>query len=305
MRGLALVTGAAGFIGSRVVDRLVADGWRVVGIGHGSPHADARRNMRWVESDLTAAALSALDCAPDAIVHCAGTASVGRAESDPQGEHRRTVGATRSVLDFSASLPAPARLVMVSSAAVYGAAAEMPTPESSPLAPLSRYGEFKVEAEGLWCDHALEYGRQAAIVRLFSVYGEGLRKQLLWDACGKLMRGDGRFDGTGDETRDWLYVDDAVELLVSSIGRAKRECVIVNGGSGNPVPVRDVVDALRSALGNAPLPRFSGLIRSGDPRHYAADISLAASWGWRPRVEWQEGFERYARWFARLGEAAS
>ncbi|MFN0161662.1 MAG: NAD-dependent epimerase/dehydratase family protein [Burkholderiales bacterium] len=304
MTRLAVVTGAAGFIGGRVAARLVQEGWRVIGIGHGSPPPESGLKRRWVESDVSATALSKLGCAPDAIIHCAGTASVGRAESDPRGEQLRTVGATRAVLDFSASLPAPARMVMVSSAAVYGAATLMPTPENAPLGPLSRYGEFKAEAEGLWREHASRYGQSMAIVRLFSVYGEGLRKQLLWDACGKLLRGDGRFDGTGDETRDWLHVDDAANLLVSAIGQASRDCAIVNGGSGSAVRVRDVLEVLRVALGDLPLPRYSGVARSGDPQHYAADISLALSWGWRPGISWREGVERYAHWFTTLGEAA-
>ena len=140
-------------------------------------------------------------------------------------------------------------------------------------------------------------GARAAIVRLFSVYGEGLRKQLLWDACGKIFSGNAQFGGTGRESRDWLHVDDAARLLAVAGEWASVECPVVNGAAGTAVSTRDVICELRDALRPSGDIGFDGIVRSGDPAHYWADIGKARQWGWAPSVGWKEGVRRYADWY--------
>jgi UDP-glucose 4-epimerase len=152
-------------------------------------------------------------------------------------------------------------------------------------------------AEELCLSYARNFGVASTIVRLFSVYGPGLRKQLLWDACMKIQRGDNTFFGSGLETRDWLHVDDAVSLLMAAGEQASNECPVVNGGAGQGVTVRDVLGELFSAFGRNDTPTFSGVTRSGDPVNYVAETSLARKWGWQPGMKWQEGIREYAEWF--------
>jgi len=134
-------------------------------------------------------------------------------------------------------------------------------------------------------------------VRLFSVYGAGLRKQLLWDASQKIMRGENNFFGTGDEIRDWLHVEDAASLLITAAGHASAMCPIVNGGSGAGVTVREVLAELFTRFERADAPNFSGAARSGDPVGYVADIARAREWGWQPLVDWKQGVCEYVGWF--------
>ena len=297
MKSVALVTGAAGFIGSVVVRSLLGDGLEVVGIGHAGAQPVEALGYRWQESDIDFARLCALDCVPELVIHCAGSASVGRSSAEPETERSRTLDSAAAVLDFAAAIAPRARLVLISSAAVYGHVERQPIGESEALCPVSPYGEYKKLAEELWSAHAAGHGARAAIVRLFSVYGEGLRKQLLWDACTKLCAGNNEFGGTGEESRDWLHVADAARLLVMAGRHAAPDCPVVNGGFGQAITVREVLSELSSALGLDLIPRFNGIARPGDPARYLADIARARAWDWQPRVEWREGIRRYAHWF--------
>lgn len=297
MSGMALVTGAVGFIGSHVARQLLAEGFEVVGIGHAAARDGATSAGRWHESDIDLPALRALKCVPDIVIHCAGSASVGRSIADPAAERSRTLDSAAAVLEFAAANVPRARLVLISSAAVYGNAAIQPIGEGAVLAPVSPYGEYKMLTEQMWRSHAARHGLSGVIVRLFSVYGEGLRKQLLWDACTKLCAGNNEFGGTGEESRDWLHVADAAGLLVMAGRHAAPSCPVVNGGSGQAIAVREVLSELCTALGLGLIPCFNGIARPGDPMRYLADIMRARAWGWQPRLEWREGIRRYAHWF--------
>ena len=148
--------------------------------------------------------------------------------------------ALAALLDGVRDRAPAARVVLLSSAAVYGAARIVPTPETEPAAPSSPYGEHKRACEEL-CRAS---GLATIALRLFSVYGPGLRRQLLWDACCKAREGALEFAGTGDEERDWLHVDDAVALVLVAAEHASPAMPIVNGGTGIGTRVRDVVTVI-------------------------------------------------------------
>jgi UDP-glucose 4-epimerase len=297
MTGLAMVTGAAGFIGAYVVRQLLDEGYAVIGIGHPGSTPFCAPGYTWHEAEVDESSLRALGCVPDMVIHCAGSASVARSIESPEEERRRTIGSAAAVLDFAAALAPKAKLVLISSAAVYGHVESQPIAESEPLVPVSPYGEYKRQAEELWRAHSAFHKLQGVIVRLFSVYGEGLRKQLLWDACRKLSAGNREFGGTGDESRDWLHAADAARLLVLAARHANQACPVVNGGTGQAIPVREVLAELSNALELTGAPHFNGVARPGDPVRYLADVSRAQAWRWEPEIEWRQGIRRYARWF--------
>jgi len=200
-------------------------------------------------------------------------------------------------LDFACRCARLPRFVYVSSAAVYGDAGAGPIATSAPVQPISPYGEHKAAAEDLCRRAASENGLPVLIVRFFSLYGPGLRKQLLWDACGKLRDGHAAFFGTGEEVRDWLHIEDAVRLLETAAAAASPACPVVNGGTGVGTAVRDVIAALADAIDPRAEVRFLGSGRTGDPRSYIAATGEALALGWSPDVVWHDGIREYAEWY--------
>ncbi len=299
-----LILGGRGFLGRHVARLYAGEGFEVTGLGHGFFSEEEKQRWgasSWREGDITAENLKKYGGRPDVIVHCAGSGSVGFSLLDPLNDFRRTVESTVHVLEFARLFSPGSRVVYPSSAGVYGAAAKLPTPEESPLRPVSPYGVHKKMAEDLCRSYAGSFGVKAAIVRLFSVYGAGLKKQLLWDSCRKISRGEKEFFGTGSETRDWLHVEDAARLLFIAGERASADCPVVNGGSGAGVAVREVLSEVFLRFDRKDAPVFTGAARPGDPADYAADIKKAAGWGWRPEIGWREGVAGYVEWFRKEG----
>ena len=235
---------------------------------------------------------------PRSVVHCAGSGSVGFSVSHPFQDYQRTVATALAVLEYARVHAGGTRLVLPSSAAVYGLAECLPISVCDKLAPISPYGVHKRIAEDLFCSYGRHFGIACALVRLFSVYGIGLRKQFLWDACAKISVGDLTFSGTGKETRDFLHVEDAAELLILAGEHASPECPTVNGGAGAAVSIAEMASGIATALGCVDRPRFSGGPRAGDPFHYQADITEAMAWGWKPKRLWREEIRTYAQWYA-------
>lgn len=300
MNASVLVTGAYGFVGRHVARALATRGAHVTGIGHGNWGSDEWRRWglaEWHTADVTLENLITYAGKPDYVFHCAGSGSVGFSMDHPQQDWQRTVSSTLAVLEYLRMQRVGARLVIPSSAGVYGVAAHMPISINTVLKPSSPYGVHKKIAEDLCRSYAQHFGVRSALVRLFSVYGVGIRKQLLWDACVKLSRGVARFAGTGSETRDWLHVEDAARLMIIAAQHASTTCPVVNGGSGQAVCIRDVVGLLAARLGNSALPTFSGELRAGDPVHYQADVAEAAAWGWAPQCDQMREMNLYVDWF--------
>jgi UDP-glucose 4-epimerase len=290
MKTVAYVVGGCGFLGARLVDALVSHGARVGVVDPCAPGEGwVGRDTFAVRGLANASSLGTLQRelgAATHVFHLGGSGSVGMAAADPEGDRVRTVEATEQLLAHTQG-----RVVLVSSAAVYGDGAPGLIAETHACAPISTYGRHKLEAEGL----VRRSERSHAVVRFFSIYGPGLRKQLLWDACLKLRRGEARFSGTGHELRDWLHVDDAVALLEAAARSA--DDLVLNGGTGTGTSVARVLTALQSRLGRDEGLEFSGSAREGDPISLVANIELARSLGWSPRVAIDPGFVDYVRWF--------
>lgn len=301
------VTGARGFIGRHVARRLATRGARVAGLGHGAWTESDRAAWGmalWANGDVTHANLDALAQAaglPDAIIHLAGGSAVGPSFQQPAEDFRRSVASASELMEWVRLRAPDTQVVMASSAAVYGAGHDAPITESARCTPYSPYGFHKRMAELAIESYAHGFGLRAAIVRLFSVYGDGLRKQLLWDACVRLSGAQGPLElgGTGREQRDWLHVEDAARLLTEAIDWADADVPIVNGGTGIGAPIADIARHLCDCWGHTAGYRFSGQSRSGDPQALVADTTILRARGFDPEHTWSTGIRAYVAWYKR------
>jgi len=296
------VSGAAGFLGRRVVHHFHEAGWTVSGIEVAPlDPTDDLPVAQWYERGVGEDALSGLAAhgLPDCIFHAAGGGTVGYSYDQPLQDFDLSVRATAQMLDFLRLQAPDATFVLPSSAAVYGACPAEPLSENRTPAPLSPYGRHKLMAEHLCAQASDTFGLRTIAIRYFSLYGTNLRKQLLWDLGGKALAAEGAVElfGTGEETRDMIQVEDAARLALLLVGRQPEGRTLINGGSGRALTVREIAAGLLEALGLDLDLRFNGVDRPGDPKHYRADVRAAASLGYRPEVSFAEGITEYARWF--------
>jgi UDP-glucose 4-epimerase len=190
------------------------------------------------------------------------------------------------------------RLVLVSSAAVYGDQGDYDYTEKNIRSPISPYGFHKYSAEILCESYSRSFGVEVSIVRLFSVYGEGLCKQLLWDALNKFSNGQNEFLGTGSELRDWIHVEDAAELLTLAGVRSQLKFDIYNGG-GEIATCRDILEKLGKAYGANSEVLFNNLTHKGNPHRLTSDGHYTKNiLKWQPNISLDEGLQRYISWFS-------
>jgi UDP-glucose 4-epimerase len=293
-----LITGAAGFIGKNLALKFASHGYEVVGLGRGEVQEWMIKNIKlWHSCEVEVNSLLKVNPLPDLVLHCAGSASVHDSAINPRIAFQSTVGGMVDVLEYIRLYSPGSKLIYVSSAAIYGAAKHLPITENEASKPISVYGELKLSAERLCQMYARLYGLSILIVRPFSVYGEGLKKQLLWDACKKFSNNQFSFFGTGNEIRDWIHIKDLTKFLFVAKDLPSRECPIFNVGSGEGVPVKEILFEIGREFGISEQVEFAQVMREGDPSAYIADISRAKALGWFPQVNWKDGIGRYVDWY--------
>ena len=305
----ALVTGAAGFIGSHLCEALVARGFDVTGVDCFTDYYDpalkrrnvagllAGRNFRLLELDLSNADLAALPDAPRHVFHQAAQPGV-RASwgAEFAGYVRHNVLATQRLLERYKGTDVE-RVVVASSSSVYGDAERMPTGEGDLPRPFSPYGVTKLAAEHLALLYARNFGMPAVALRYFTVYGPRQRPDMGFNRfVAALLAGDAiGVYGDGEQTRDFTFVADAVEANLAAAERGVPGRAY-NVGGGSRVSVNHVLETLGRIAGTAPRVTH-GAPQPGDPRDTGADIARArADLGWSPKVALEDGLARQYAW---------
>ena len=212
---------------------------------------------------------------PDVILHCAGSANVGASVVNPMADLDGNLHSLYQLLLALKSFEKRPEIIFLSSAGVYGNPRQLPVRESDVAAPMSPYGLHKHMGEELCEYYNRIHGYHIRSIRIFSAYGNGLRKQLLWDIYQKYQN-TGRIElfGTGEETRDFIHVSDimrAIDLILSYDGPE----AVINVANGEEVSIRELAEIYAEKLG-APqnIVSFNGAVKEGDPRNWRADISV-------------------------------
>ena len=308
----ALVTGGAGFIGSHMADRLVADGWEVVVIDN--EFTGKRENVpaaaTYIKGDVAVAdeLAPAFEKPLDAVFHIAGRASTIQSFMDPTADMTTNVQGTINVIMECLRNKVP-RLLYASSMTTYGHPARIPVALDAPLLPVSYYGITKCAAEryvqATAARNDLDFDFSATSFRMFNVYGP--RQSLtnpyqgvvaifianVLDETGITIHSD------GEQSRDFIYIDDVVDAWMSAVDRKAAFNGVFNLGTGSRRSVNQLVDAVLAALGKTrdDWDVAYESVRPGDQRHMEADISLTRqSLDWSPRIDFGEGMRRTIEW---------
>ena len=297
-----LVTGAAGFIGSQLMERLLDDGHDVVGIDSFTDYYDLAmkeenaQGKEILRFDLADEGLAGLADGSDGIFHIAAQPGVRASWGTSFDIYtRRNLLATQRVFEDAAA--AGVRVAYASSSSIYGNAASYPTTEDTPPMPISPYGVTKLATEHLARAYRESFGLDAVILRYFTVYGPRQRPDMAFTRLVRALHDGGTFRlfGDGTQSRDVTYVGDVISATVAALERAPSGAVY-NVGGGNETSLREVIDVLEGISGRR-LDVVYEPAAKGDVKRTAADTSrLRADVGWKPETSLEEGLAAHWRW---------
>lgn len=288
-----IVIGAGGVLGAAVHAGLEAEGHRVMGVGRSASQSRSRVKGPLVDLALPHSDLMrhVADWQPDLCIHCAGPNSVPASVENPLADFNGTVPPLLSVLEALRRHSPHARLIYVSSAAVYGQPDLLPVHESAAIAPISPYGFHRWQAELLVREFRQLFGLRACAVRVFSAYGTTLRRQVVWDLCQRALRpGALRVTGTGHESRDFIHVDDVAQAIVL-LAAQPTWSEVYNLGSGQETRIADLAHMIVARAGEGRTVQFSGEAIPGLPQRWCADTCAISALGFAPRVTLTQGLD--------------
>ena len=290
-----VVTGAAGFIGSQLVEALQADGHEVVAVDCFTDYYDpALKEENAAAFDVSRLDLAADDLALDGfdgVFHLAGQPGVRPSFSEFDSYVRRNIIATQKV--FESALRSGTRVVFASSSSVYGDAERYPTPEDALPQPISPYGITKHACEQL----AYAYRLDAVVLRYFTVYGPRQRPDMAFARIVDALARGASFElyGDGSQSRSFTYVADAVAATIAAMERAPARS-LYNVGGGTEATMRDAIATLEGVSGRT-LDVAEAPAAAGDVRRTSADTTrIARDLGWRATTELEDGLRAQWEW---------
>jgi len=307
-----LITGGAGFIGSHLAEAILAAGHRVVVIDNES--TGKRDNVpigaAFIRGDVASLRdlESAFEGGLDAVCHIAGQVSIIRSFTDPAADLRTNVQGTINVLQLCLKHNVP-RLLYASSMTNYGQTEVLPIPETHPCEPISYYGITKYAAERYVQTTAsrvdLTFGFHVTSFRMYNVYGprqalDNPYQGVLGIFLGNLLKGEPiTIFGDGEQSRDFIYIDDVVRAWVTALENERTYGRVFNIGSGRRLTINQLANAVLHAFHQS---RSSWEVRylparPGEQRHVEADIrSVASAMAWKPATSFEHGLSETLRW---------
>lgn len=305
----ALVTGAAGFVGSSISARLLAEGWDVVGVDAMTDYYEVDRKEEnlarlgqgfdLVRAPLAEVDLDALLAGVDVVFHQAGQPGVRSSWGQDFATYlEANVAATQVLLEAVRRAPHVSRVVYASSSSVYGDAERFPTSELDRPAPISPYGVTKLAAEHLCSLYASQFGLPTVSLRYFTVFGPRQRPDMAFTRFLTAAATGGQITvyGTGEQIRDFTYVDDVVEANLLAATSEVKPGTVLNVAGGTHVSVNEVLEEV-AALAGGRLDVRRVARSDGDVTRTGGDATRAAEvLGWQPRVGIVEGLARQWEW---------
>ncbi len=290
-----LITGVAGFIGSNCYKYLSRLGYNVYGLD-----VNKSNPKNCISGPVTESNLSLFDTKFDYIFHFAGSPTVIAAQMCPKVAYSNDIESIKELLNYVLKYNHDAKIIFASSAAVYGSKHIGNIAEIDECRPLSLYGKLKLECESIIKDYFNKYSVNFCIMRLFSVYGAGLKKQVVWDFCNKIssLSNIKNFicSGTGNETRDFINIADVLQIFYLLL-HCEFSSLTINCATGNAVKMDDIFNIIKREFGYDFELVYDNVTRKYDPVNLTANIALLKTLGFEPKVLVEDGIADYVKWY--------
>ncbi|MGQ0829479.1 MAG: NAD-dependent epimerase/dehydratase family protein [Bacteroidota bacterium] len=293
-----LVIGSKGFIGSHCTAHLSELGYDVIGCDIHESEDTNYISLKSITNDFNQLFSKQKF---NYCINAAGSAHVNYSFEFPEKDFDLNVSLVINVLGAIKNNTPNCKFINFSSAAVYGNPSILPIAENAKTNPLSPYGYHKLLSENLLLEYHRFFHLQTCSLRVFSAYGEGLRKQLFWDLYSKTKESVHiQLFGSGMESRDFIYISDLVEIVNIIIQKAKFEGEIYNIANGEEIYIKDAVNLfIKEYKWNGKI-TFSGKEKPGDPLNWKADIKKIQSLGYKIKYSFSEGIKNYCQWLKDL-----
>jgi UDP-glucose 4-epimerase len=299
-----LITGASGFLGTWLADAAYSQGYELLGVDIVAPRRPEIFAAFAIHSCDQIDYTSLIGNRRLAgVFHLAGAASVLQSVENPVGDFTSLLPGTVAVLAYLAQHQPRTHLILFSSAAVYGNPVHIPVSEDEVLAPISPYGIHKATAEFMAQKYGHLVGFPVTVLRIFSAYGIGLRRQVLWDITQQALSATrhGRpeivLHGTGNETRDFIHAKDIARAALLMLNHpSQKGFQVVNLASGQETSIRQLAKLVCAALGSELKISYNGIVRPGDPINWQANVSLLSTFGFSPEIALADGVTTCVHW---------
>jgi UDP-glucose 4-epimerase len=233
----------------------------------------------------------------DICINASGSGSVPYSIDHPDEDYKLNAKNVFDILNSISNFNSRCRFLNISSAAVYGNPEKLPITEKSRTKPLSPYGYHKLISEQICAEYYHLKKIKTCSLRVFSAYGQGLRKQLFWDIYQKSKKDEAvELFGTGEETRDFIHINDLTLAIECIINSSSFEADVVNVGSGTGIPVKTAAAEFLRIMNSDKEVCFTAKVKQGDPICMEADITKLKSYGFNPVVALENGLIQYSAW---------
>jgi len=233
----------------------------------------------------------------DLCINAAGIGSIAPSFTNPVNDFSLHSYLTLNILENIRCYNPTCKYINISSAAVYGEPLYLPIDENHPVNPISPYGFNKYISELITTEYHNIFKIQTINIRIFSTYGPGLKKQLFWDLYQKYISNETIIlHGSGDETRDYIYIDDLINFVQFTIDKIPFNNETFNLGSGRKITIKEIAELFVSLLPAKKEIRFSGIKMNGSSNLCEANINKIHKLGFIPLVSIEDGISKYIKW---------
>ena len=293
-----LIIGSKGFIGSHCADYFKSKEFEVWQADVNESLVDNFYKINRQNSDYS---ILFKEHQFDVCINASGSAHVGFSFENPSKDFELNVVNVQKILVAIRDYNPKCKIINFSSAAVYGNPQFLPITENSICKPLSPYGFHKLQSELLLTEYHNFFGLNTCSLRVFSAYGPRLKKQLFWDLYQKSLQSDViSLFGTGNETRDFIYINDLLQIIDLVIHNSPFKGTIYNVANQVETTIVEATQVFVSSFSPEKKLVFNGEAKIGDPNNWLADISAITKMGYKKTITLKEGINKYVSWLNEL-----